>query len=66
MTKFYKPILYSLAVFLLVVLMHYMRCGMLQIMHALSLCAFFTIGLALGVLGDLVEHGHDQHQNMRT
>ncbi|MFT2009657.1 hypothetical protein ACMA1I_13340 [Pontibacter sp. 13R65] len=66
MTKFYKPILYTITVFLLVLLMHYMRCGVLEIVDAMSLCALFTVGLVLGVLGDLVEQEHKQHHNMQS
>ncbi|TXK33741.1 hypothetical protein FVR03_18965 [Pontibacter qinzhouensis] len=60
MTKIYKPLLYAIAIFLLVLLMHYMRSGMLEPVQAFSLGGFFMLGLALGVLGDLVEQGqHD-------
>jgi hypothetical protein len=57
MNHFYKNIIYATAVFLLVVLMHVLRCESLPLGQLLSLGLMFAGGMVAGVLGNsLVTH----------
>jgi hypothetical protein len=51
MWQFYKNTGYVIAIFLLAVLMHYLRCGALNSEHVLMLGSLFGTGLVTGLLG---------------
>lgn len=55
MTKTYRPFLLTLAVLLLAVLMHVLRCDSVQVSQLLSLVLLYVAGLGLGWLGDSLQ-----------
>ncbi|WP_164891050.1 hypothetical protein [Botryobacter ruber] len=55
MTKFYKPVLFAVLVFLVVLLMHFSRVGAIHPAHVLSLFLVFSAGLVMGALTNALE-----------